>query len=73
MDGISKDLLIICGSLLIFFLGLFGSFTYDAHMRAVVISESPDPLYAACAYDSSSGKMPPSCFALITQNKDLPR
>jgi hypothetical protein len=73
MDESNQGILIICAALLLFFFGVFGIIAYETALRAEVINNSPDPLYAACAFDSSGRNLPPSCFALITQDKELPR
>lgn len=73
MDSVDKGMLAIGASAFLIIGAFIGYATYTAHLRAQVINESPDPLYAACAFDSGGRHVPPSCFTLLTQNKDLPR
>jgi hypothetical protein len=52
---------------------LFAIVAYDGYLRVQMIAAAPDPLYAACAYDSSSSAVPASCYTLLSLNKDLPQ
>lgn len=73
MDSLDKGFVAIGISFFIIIAAFIGYATYTAHLRAQVINNSPDPLYAACAFDSGDRYVPTSCFTLLTQNKDLPR
>ena len=73
MDGFDKGLLAIGSSFLVLFLAFFAVTAYDGYLRAQMILDAPDPLYAACAYDSSKSAVPASCYTLLSLNKDLPR
>jgi hypothetical protein len=73
MDSENKTVLIVCGSFVTVLLSVFGLMAYGTHLRSSVINNSPDPLYAACAFDSDGKGMPPSCVALLSQPKELPR
>ncbi len=73
MDSFEKGLLAI-GSLLVSLLfALFSVIAYSGYLRAQMIVNAPDPLYAACAYDSSSSAVPASCYILLSLNKDMPQ
>ena len=73
MDGFEKGLLAIVSFFVILLLAVVANFTYAGHVRAQMIKDAPDPLYAACAYDSSSAAVPASCYTLLSLNKDLPQ
>lgn len=73
MDGFDKGLVAISAFLAILILSFVGITAYDGHLRAQMILDAPDPLYAACAYDSSKSAVPASCYTLLSLNKDLPR
>jgi len=73
MDSFEKGLLAIGAFIVILFTAVAALNAYDGYLRAAAISHAPDPLYAACAYDSSKSTVPASCYALLTQNKDLPK
>lgn len=73
MDGFEKGLLAIGLSFVLLFAAVFVSIAYGSHLRAQMITNAPDPLYAACAYDSSSSAVPASCYTLLSLNKDLPQ
>ena len=73
MDSFEKGLLAI-GSLLVSLLfALFSAIAYSGYLRAQMIVNAPDPLYAACAYDSSSSAVPASCYTLLSLNKEMPQ
>lgn len=46
---------------------------YKTYVRATIINASPDPLYAACAFDADGKALPPSCMALLTQRSETPK
>ena len=73
MDSFEKGLLAIRSFFLLLLLALFASVGYSGYLRAQMIAADPDPLYAACAYDSSSSAVPASCYTLLSLNKDLPQ
>jgi len=73
MDNFDKAVLALGIAFLLIILAFIGVTGYTTYLRAQVINTSPDPLYAACAFDSGERYVPVSCYALITQNKDLPR
>ena len=73
MNSFEKGLLAIAAVILALFLMVFVLNAYDGHLRAQVLKNAEDPLYAACAYDSAKDRVPSSCFALLTQNKELPQ
>ena len=73
MDGFEKGLLAIGSSFMILLLAIFANITYAGHVRAQMIAGAPDPLYAACAYDSGNSVVPASCYTLLSLNKDLPQ
>jgi len=73
MDSFEKGLLAITAVILSLFLMVFVVDAYNDYLRAKVITNAEDPLYAACAFDSGDQKVPVSCFTLLTQNKDLPQ
>ena len=73
MDSENKVVLILCVSAVLVFLSAFGLMGYMTYLRSKVIDNSQDPLYAACAFDSDGKGMPPSCVALLSQPKELPR
>ena len=73
MDSIDKGFIAIFAFLALLILSFVGITAYDGHLRAQMILDAPDPLYAACAYDSAKDRVPSSCFALLTQNKELPQ
>lgn len=71
MDSSDKGLLVFGSLVTLIILSGMGLVAYDAHLRAEVVGSSPDPLNAACAYDSGGLSVPPSCFTLLSLNKDL--
>ena len=73
MDSFEKGLLAIAAVILALFLMVFVLNAYDGHLRAQVLKNAEDPLYAACAYDSSKTAVPASCYTLLSLNKDLPK
>lgn len=73
MDGFDKGLVAISAFLAVLILSFVAITAYDGHLRAQMILDAPDPLYAACAYDSSKSAVPASCYTLLSLNKDLPR
>jgi len=73
MDSLDKDLLVFGSFVTVLILAGMALFAYDAQLRAEAIATAPDPLYAACAYDSGGLSVPPSCYTLLSLNKDLPR
>jgi hypothetical protein len=73
MDSIDKGFVAVFAFLAILLLSFVGIAAYDGHLRAQMIAAAPDPLYAACAYDSSSSAVPASCYTLLSLNKDLPQ
>lgn len=73
MDSVDKGFVAIFAFLAILLLSFVGITAYDGHLRAQMILDAPDPLYAACAYDSSSSAIPASCYTLLSLNKDLPK
>ena len=73
MDSFEKGLLAIGSFFLLLLLALFASVGYSGYLRAQMIAAAPDPLYAACAYDSGSSAVPASCYTLLSLNKDLPQ
>lgn len=73
MDSSDTGLLAISGVVLLIFCGFAGLFAYNAHLRSEIIKTAADPLYSVCAYDSSGLGVPPSCFTLLSLNKDLPQ
>ena len=73
MDSFEKGLLVIGSFAMVLFLAFFAIVAYDGHLRAQMILDAPDPLYAACAYDSSKTVVPASCYTLLSLNKDLPK
>lgn len=73
MDSTDKGFIAIFAFLAILLLSFIGITAFDGYLRAQMILDAPDPLYAACAYDSSSSAVPASCYTLLSLNKDLPR
>jgi hypothetical protein len=73
MDSFDKGLLAIGSFFAFLFAGFFAVTAYDGYLRAQMILDAPDPLYAACAYDSSRSAVPASCYTLLSLNKELPR
>ena len=73
MDSIDKGFIAIFAFLALLILSFVGITAYDGHLRAQMIIDAPDPLYAACAYDSSKTAVPASCYTLLSLNKDLPQ
>jgi hypothetical protein len=73
MDGFEKGLLAIGSFFALLLFALFAAIAYGGYLRAQMIAAAPDPLYAACAYDSSSSAVPASCYTLLSLNKDLPQ
>ena len=73
MDSVDKGFIAIFAFLALLILSFVGITAYDGHLRAQMILDAPDPLYAACAYDSSKTAVPASCYTLLSLNKDLPK
>ena len=73
MDSFEKGFLAIglFGTLL--FSAVFAASAYDGYLRAEMIRDAQDPLYAACAYDAHNEVVPASCYTLLSLNKDLPQ
>ena len=73
MDSIDKGFIAIFAFLALLILSFVGITAYDGHLRAQMILDAPDPLYAACAYDASRSTVAASCYTLLSLNKDLPK
>ena len=73
MTGYDKGLLAIGSFFASLLLAFFAVVSYDNYLRARAVTGAPDPLYAACAYDSNSSSVPASCYTLLSLNKDMPQ
>jgi len=73
MDGYDKGLLAIGSFFAFLLLAFLAAVAYDGYLRTRIIANAPDPLYAACAYDSGSSAVPASCYTLLSLNKDMPQ
>lgn len=73
MDSYDKGLLAIGSFFASLLLALLAVVSHDNHLRARAVTNAPDPLYAACAYDSNSSSVPASCYTLLSLNKDMPQ
>lgn len=51
-------------------LSIAGTIVYKSYLRTTYLEGSPDPIEAACAFDSGEQQIPPSCMAYMLQQKE---